>query len=255
MNLPANPFKRAIREQRQQIGLWCSLCSNYSAEIVAGSGFDWLLIDMEHAPNEIDSVLGQLQAVASYPTHPIVRVPWNDMVIVKRLLDLGAQTLLFPYIQNAAEAAQAVASTRYPPDGVRGVAAAVRANRFGRVRDYPARAAEEICVLVQIESKSALDRLEEIANVDGVDGVFIGPADLHASLGFNGEIENPNVVPLIEEAMRRIRRCGKAPGIISANESLVRRYIEAGCVFTAVGSDVGLLARGSEKLCQTFRNG
>ncbi|WP_210497341.1 aldolase/citrate lyase family protein [Microvirga antarctica] len=254
MDLPVNAFKRAIQSDHQQIGIWCSLCSNYSTEIIAGSGFDWLLIDMEHSPNEIDTVFNQLQAVAPYPTHPIVRVPWNDMVTVKRLLDIGVQTLLFPYIQNAEEAAMAVAYTRYPPEGVRGVAAAVRANRFGRVRNYPSQAAEELCVLVQIESKAALDQLEAIANVKGVDGVFIGPADLHASFGLNGEVENPTIVPLIENAMRRIRAFGKAPGIVTANEELARLYIEAGCLFTAVGSDVGLLARGSEKLCSAFKD-
>jgi 4-hydroxy-2-oxoheptanedioate aldolase len=248
VDLPVNTFKRAITSGRQQIGLWCSLSSNLAIESVAGAGFDWLLIDTEHSPNELDMVLTQLQAVAPYASHPIVRPAWNDMVLIKRFLDIGAQTLLIPYVQTAEEAASAVAYTRYPPKGVRGVAAATRASRFGRVKDYAQRASEEICVLVQIETRQGLDNLEAIARVDGVDGVFIGPGDLAADLGHVGNIPHPEVQSAIDDAIRRVKACGKAPGILMGDEKLARHYIELGCLFTAVGADIVLLARESEKL-------
>jgi 4-hydroxy-2-oxoheptanedioate aldolase len=253
MDLPRNAFKHALAAGQPQIGLWLSLSSSYSAEVCAGSGFDWLLIDTEHSPNEIDMVLGQLQAVAPYPSHPVVRVAWNDAVIVKRTLDVGAQTLLFPFVQNAEEAARAVAATRYPPRGIRGVAGTTRATRFGRVKDYAKRAHEETCVLVQVETQEAVDAIEAIAKVDGVDGIFIGPADYHASLGYPGETANPAVLPKIEDAIRRIRAAGKAPGILTPDEKLARRYLELGALFVAVGADVGLLARGSEALAAKFK--
>src|SRR6195256_7053883 len=193
MDLPQNGFKRALASGRPQIGLWSSLSSNYTVEVIAGAGFDWILLDTEHSPSDLESVLTQLQAAAPYPTHPVVRVPWNDMVTIKRFLDIGAQSILIPYVQNADEAKSAVAYTRYPPSGVRGVAGGTRATRFARVKDYAKRAHEELCVLVQVETQQALDNLEKIAAVDGVDGVFIGPADLHASLGYPGEPNNPQV--------------------------------------------------------------
>jgi len=253
MDLPRNTFKHAIAAGKAQIGLWLSLSSSYSAEVCAGSGFDWLLLDTEHSPNEIDMVLGQLQAIAPYPSHPVVRVAWNDAVIVKRTLDVGAQTLLFPFVQSAAEAAAAVAATRYPPRGIRGVAGTTRATRFGRVKDYAKRAHEETCVLVQVETPEAVDAIEAIAKVDGVDGIFIGPADYHASLGYPGETANPAVLPKIDDAIRRILAAGKAPGILTPDEKLARRYLELGALFVAVGADIGLLARGSEALAAKFK--
>ena len=253
MDLPRNTFKHAIAAGKPQIGLWLSLSSSYSAEVCAGSGFDWLLLDTEHSPNEIDMVLGQLQSIAPYPSHPVVRVAWNDAVIVKRTLDIGAQTLLFPFVQSAAEAAEAVAATRYPQRGIRGVAGTTRATRFGRVKDYAKRAHEETCVLVQVETQEAVDAIEAIAKVDGVDGIFIGPADYHASLGYPGETANPAVLPKIEEAVRRIRAAGKAPGILTPDEKLAKRYLELGALFVAVGADIGLLARGSEALAAKFK--
>jgi 4-hydroxy-2-oxoheptanedioate aldolase len=253
MELPANNFKRALKANRLQIGLWCSLSSHYATELVAGSGFDWILLDTEHSPNDLESVLQQLQAAAPYPSHPVVRVPWNDMVTIKRYLDIGAQSLLIPYVQNAEEAKAAVAYTRYPPAGVRGVAGATRATRFGRAKDYAKRAHEEICVLVQVETQTALDQLEKIAAVDGVDGVFIGPADLHASLGYAGETNNPKVMPVIDDAIRRIRKAGKAPGILTGVEADAKRWIECGGLFVAVGADTGVLARGTEALAAKFR--
>jgi 4-hydroxy-2-oxoheptanedioate aldolase len=253
MDLPANRFKRAIKAGRSQIGLWCSLASNVSVEIVAGSGFDWLLLDTEHSPNELPMVYSQLQAVMENPVHPIVRPPWNDMVVIKRYLDAGVQTLLIPMIQTAAEAEQAVAYTRYPPRGVRGFASASRSSRFGRVKDYHTRCEEEICVLVQIETQMGLDNLEAIARVDGVDGVFIGPGDLSAALGYLGDQGNPAFRAVVEDAMRRIKAAGNAPGILTGDEALARRCIELGCLFTAVGADSGILARGSEQLAAKFK--
>ncbi|HEY6863667.1 MAG TPA: HpcH/HpaI aldolase/citrate lyase family protein [Burkholderiales bacterium] len=253
MDLPVNTFKRALKAGKPQIGLWCSLSSHYAIELVAGSGFDWLLLDTEHSPNDLESVLTQLQAAAPYPTHPVVRVPWNDMVTIKRFLDIGSQTILIPYVQNAEEAKAAVAHTRYPPAGVRGVAGGTRATRWGRVKDYAKRAHEEICVLVQVETQTALDNLERIAAVDGVDGVFIGPADLHASLGYPGETNNPKVVPVIDDAVRRIRKAGKAPGILTTVEADAHRWLECGGQFVAVGVDTVVLARGTEALAAKFK--
>lgn len=254
MELPRNTFKQALAAGKPQIGLWSTLSSNYSVEVLAGAGFDWILLDTEHSPSDLENLLTQLQAAAPYPSHPVVRVPWNDMVTIKRVLDIGAQSLLIPYVSTAEEAVAAVAYTRYPPKGVRGVAGTTRATRFGRVKDYAKRAHEEICVLVQVETRKALDNIEAIAAVDGVDGVFIGPADLHASLGYMGEIANPKVMPLIDEAIRRIRKCGKAPGILTANEELAKRQLASGALFVAVGNDIGILARGAEALAAKFKS-
>jgi 4-hydroxy-2-oxoheptanedioate aldolase len=253
MELPQNPFKRALKANKAQIGLWSSLSSNYSVEVIAGAGFDWILLDCEHSPNDLENLLTQLQAAAPYASHPVVRVPWNDMVTIKRVLDVGAQSLLIPYVSTAEEAKAAVAHTRYPPAGVRGVAGTTRATRFGRIKDYATRAHEEICVLVQVETQGALDNIEAICAVDGVDGVFIGPADLHASLGYTGEIANPKVKPLIDEAIRRIRKAGKAPGILTPNEADAKHWLGCGALFVAVGADVGILARGAEALAAKFK--
>jgi 4-hydroxy-2-oxoheptanedioate aldolase len=254
MELPRNRFKEALKAGRSQIGLWSSLSSSYTVEVIAGAGFDWLLLDMEHSPNDLESLLGQLQAAAPYPAHPVVRVPWNDMVAMKRVLDVGAQSLLVPYVSTPEEAAAAVSYMRYPPAGVRGVAGTTRATRFGRIRDYARRAADELCLLVQVETAQALDNLEAICAVDGIDGVFIGPADLHASLGYPGEIANPAVKPRIDDSVRRIRRAGKAPGILTPSESDARHWLECGALFVAVGADVGILARGAEALAAKFKS-
>jgi len=253
MELPANNFKRSLMAGRQQIGLWVSLASAYSAEIVAGSGFDWLLIDTEHSPNEVDTTMAQLQAVAASPVSAIVRPAWNDKVLIKRHLDIGAQTLLVPYVQTGEEAEAAVAATRFPPHGVRGVAGMTRATRFGRVPDYQKRAHEEICLLVQVETKQGLDNLESIASCEGVDGIFIGPADLAAGLGHPGEQQHPEVQSAIRDALARIRACRKASGILATDDASARRYMEWGTIFTAVGLDAMILARETEKLAARFR--
>ena len=255
MQLPENRFKRALAEGRQQIGLWCSLPGSYVAEAVAGSGFDWLLFDTEHSPGDPLTVLAQLQAVAPYDVSAIVRPASNDTVLIKRFLDLGAQTLLIPYVQSAEEARHAVAAMRYPPEGVRGVSAVTRATKFGRVEGYAKRAAQELCLLVQVETQEALDALEAIAAVDGVDGVFVGPGDLAASLGHAGQTMHPSVVAAVEDAIRRVRACGKPAGILTPDNAFAARCIELGTLFTAVGVDAGMLARGTEALARQFKSG
>ncbi|MBA1157047.1 4-hydroxy-2-oxoheptanedioate aldolase [Microvirga mediterraneensis] len=254
MTIPQNSFKRALLEGRQQVGLWCSLPGSYVAEAVAGSGFDWLLFDTEHSPGDPLTVLSQLQAVAPYAVSPVVRPASNDTVLIKRFLDIGAQTLLVPYVQNADEARQAVAAMRYPPAGVRGVSGLTRATRFGRAAGYAERASEELCLLVQIETVEALASLEEIAAVEGVDGAFIGPADLAASLGHVGEPGHPDVVAAVEDAIRRIRACGKPAGILTPDTAFAERCITLGTTFTAVAIDVGILARTSEKIAAQFKS-
>jgi 4-hydroxy-2-oxoheptanedioate aldolase len=253
MDLPVNEFKRSLAAGRQQIGLWVSLASAYSAELVAGSGFDWLLIDTEHSPNEVDNTLAQLQAAAAWPVSTVVRPAWNDKVLVKRHLDIGAQTLLIPYVQSEDEARAAVEAIRFPPRGVRGVAGMTRATRYGRVADYAKRADTELCLLVQVETRAGLDALEAIALVDGVDGVFIGPADLAAGLGHLGEIPHPEVQSAIRDGIARIKACKKAAGILATDEPTARRYIEWGTTFTAVGMDAMILARETERLAAKFR--
>ena len=253
MELPQNSFKRALSAGRPQIGLWSSLSSSYSVEVIAGAGFDWILLDTEHSPADLENLLTQLQAAAPYPSHAVVRVPWNDMVTMKRVLDIGAQSLLVPYVSTDEEAKKAVSYTRYPPAGVRGVAGTTRATRFGRVKDYAKRAHQEICVLVQVETQAALDNIEAICGIEGIDGVFIGPADLHASMGYPGEIANPKVKPLIDDAIRRICKCGRAPGILTPSEGDARHWLECGALFVAVGADVGILARGAEALAAKFK--
>jgi 4-hydroxy-2-oxoheptanedioate aldolase len=254
MDLPQNAFKRALAAGQLQIGLWCSLASPIAAEIVADSGFDWLLIDSEHSPNEIPDLLAALQAVGRGTASPVVRPPWNDPVMIKRVLDIGAQTLLLPYVQSPDEARRAVAATRYPPAGIRGVTASGRAARYGRVKDYLKRADSEICVIAQVETRSALDELEAIATTDGIDAVFIGPADLAASLGHVGHPQHPEVQAALEDGVRRLTAIGVPAGILTANEEEARRYINWGYRFVAVGVDIALLARGADAPTQRFKS-
>lgn len=255
MHLPINHFKRALSEGRPQIGLWLGLCSSYSAELLAGAGFHWLLIDGEHAPNDLQTTLSQLQAIAPYPSQAVVRPPWNDPVLIKQLLDIGAQTLLLPMVQNAEQARQAVLSTRYPPNGIRGVGSALaRASRWNRVTDYIHHAEREICVLVQVETREALANLPSILDVEGVDGVFIGPADLSADMGFPGQPNHPEVQLAIENAIRQILGAGKAPGMLMAAKDMARHYLSLGALFVAVGVDTTLLARTAELLAEEFND-
>lgn len=253
MELNRNAFKHALAQGRLQIGLWSSLCSNIAAEIVSDSGFDWILLDTEHSPNEIPGLLSQLQAVSLGTATPIVRAAWNDAVLFKRILDIGAQSLLVPFVQNPDEAQRAVAATRYPPAGIRGTATSARASRYGRVTDYLKKANAEICLLVQVETRDALDQIEAIAKVDGIDGVFIGPSDLAASLGHIGDQQHPVVQAAIQDAAKRLIAVGKPAGILTPNEDEARRYISWGYTFVAVGADVGLLTRGADALAKKFK--
>jgi 4-hydroxy-2-oxoheptanedioate aldolase len=253
VELQRNAFKHAIAGGKLQIGLWSSLCSNIAAEIISESGFDWILLDSEHSPNEIPDLVMQLQAMQRGNATPIIRPAWNDAVLAKRALDIGAQTMLFPYVQNAEEARRAVAATRYPPEGIRGVSVAARASSYGRTSGYLTKANDEICVLVQVETRPTLDHLEAIAKVEGVDGVFIGPSDLAASLGHLGNPQHPEVQKAMQDAVKRLKALGKPAGILTGNEEEARRYIDWGYLFVAVGSDVGLLARNADALAKKFK--
>jgi 4-hydroxy-2-oxoheptanedioate aldolase len=252
MDLPVNPFKKAIKAGTPQIGIWSSLCSHISAEVLAEAGFDWVLLDTEHSPNELPAVQNQLDAMLAGTTEPIVRPAWNDTVLIKRFLDVGARTLLLPYVQNEEEARRAVAATRYPPQGVRGVSGCTRANHYGRIKDYFKRVHDETCVLVQVETRTAMTNLEAIAAVEGVDGIFIGPNDLAADMGHLGNWQHPEVWKVMEDAAKRIRKAGKAPGIL-VGEADGKRCLDLGYLFVAVGSDLVMLARGSEALAAKFK--
>ena len=258
MNTPTNPFKAALLARQPQIGLWVSLANAYSTEICAGAGFDWLLLDGEHSPNDLNSLLAQAQAIAAYPaTHAVARVPVGDTALIKQYLDLGLQTLLVPMVDTAAQAAQLVQAMRYPQDdgrgGIRGMAGA-RASRWGRYPRYVFEANAQVCLLVQAETRTALQNLDAIAATEGVDGVFIGPADLSASLGHVGQPGHPEVVAAIEDAIARILRAGKAPGILTADETLARHYQSLGAVFVAVGLDTSILVRHTQELAGRFKN-
>ena len=243
MDLPVNHFKHALKAGKPQIGIWSSLCSHIVAEVLSHSGFDWVLLDTEHSPNELPMVQQQLHAMQGGTANPVVRVAWNDMVMIKRFLDIGAQSLLLPYVQTVEEAKNAVISTRYPQDGMRGVAGGGRAQGYGRIKDYHKKAAGELCLLVQVETRKAMASLDAIAEVEGVDGVFIGPNDLSADMGYLGNWQHPEVWKVMEDAAKRIRKAGKAPGIL-VGEADGQRCIDMGYLFVAVGSDIGLLRTG-----------
>lgn len=255
MDLPINTFKRALSAGTPQFGLWAAFADAYVTEALAGAGFDWLLIDNEHAPNDARSTLAQLQAVAPYHSHPIVRPVRADTAVIKQMLDIGAQTLLLPMIDTVEQAREAVSATRYPPLGVRGVGAALaRASRWGRVSAYLDNAAAEICVLVQVETTAGLHNLQAIAEVDGVDGVFFGPADLSASMGLLGKAGAEPVRSAIRDGIAIVRRTGKAAGVLAPDERFAREYLDAGATFVAVGTDVGLLGSAAQNLLSNYKN-
>ncbi|BBP59186.1 4-hydroxy-2-oxoheptanedioate aldolase [Pseudomonas sp. St316] len=255
MDMPINTFKQRLCSGEAQIGLWLGLADAYCAELAANAGFDWLLIDGEHAPNDLRTLLGQLQAVAPYSSQPVIRPVIGDTALIKQVLDIGVQTLLVPMVESADQARDLVRAIHYPPHGVRGVGSALaRASRWNSIPGYLDKADEQMCLLVQIESREGLANLDEIAAVEGVDGVFIGPADLSASMGFRGNPGHPVVQAAIEDAIARIRQAGKAAGILSADEKLARRYIELGAAFVAVGVDTTVLMRGLQTLAATFKN-
>lgn len=256
MPAPRNSFKRALAEGRTQFGCWLGLCSPYAAEIAARAGFDWLLIDGEHAPNDLPTIAAQLQVIDPLPPQAVVRLPMGEDWAIKQALDAGAQTLLIPLVESGAEAERLVRATRYPPDGHRGMGAALaRASRFSEIADYATTANAEICLLVQVETRAGLAALDDILAVDGVDGVFIGPADLSADMGYPGDPQAPEVRAAIRDALGRIAAAGKAPGIISGEDDEIAAHLEAGARFVAVGIDVTLLAGALRDRARRWRPG
>jgi 4-hydroxy-2-oxoheptanedioate aldolase len=254
MDLMTNKFKAALQRGEKQIGLWLSLMNGYTAEVCASAGFDWFLIDAEHAPNTLETILHQLQAIASYGVAPVVRPPNRDPDTLKLLLDMGVQNFLMPMVDTAAEAETLVRAVRYPPLGHRGVGHVLgRASRWGRIGDYLKRSDGEICLLVQIESRKGMDNLEAIAAVEGVDGLFVGPADLSASLGHTGNMAHPEAAAAIDGALGRIIAAGKPAGTITGGVVPTQRLLARGCSFVAAGVDVLLLAKAADELAATLR--
>ena len=255
MDMPQNLFKQRLRENRLQIGLFVGLTSPYSMEILASAGFDWLVIDAEHSPNNPASVLPQLQAAAPWPVQLLVRPMNHDPALIKQYLDIGAQTLLLPLVDDAAQAAALVRAVRYPPQGIRGVAASMaRAACWNGVQDYVKHANEQVCLIVQVETRRGLENLDAILAVEGVDGVFMGPADLAASLGHPGEARHPEVKAAIEAALKRIAASGKAAGVFVTESGMAQHYRDCGASFIAVGGDTTLLRNAALKLAAAFRH-
>jgi 2-dehydro-3-deoxyglucarate aldolase/4-hydroxy-2-oxoheptanedioate aldolase len=255
MSMPENAFKRGLSAGRPMIGTWFMSGSPTLAEAMGFAGFDFLVLDMEHSAVDAPQALPLLQAVAATPASSVIRLPWNDPIVVKRVLDSGAQTLMFPYIETAADAKRAVASTRYPPAGLRGVAAMHRGSRYGSVPNYMKRANDEMCVIIQLESVAAVSRLPEIAAVEGVDSIFIGPADLSASMGMIGELDRAEVQKALADAARACRAVGKPCGIVGANPDVVQRYREYGYTWTAVASDLAMMLSRAREFAAALRAG
>jgi 4-hydroxy-2-oxoheptanedioate aldolase len=254
MLTPTNQFKAALRAGSSSYGLWVGLTDTVAVEIAAGAGLDWLVLDGEHAPNDVPSLLRGLQTLAPYPVSGIVRIPCADVVMMKRVLDIGAQTVVVPMIETADQAREMVQAVRYPPHGVRGIGTALaRAARWNRVSDYYQRANGENCLIVQIESQRGLDNIEAIAAIDGVDALFIGPSDLAASLGHLGDSSHPRVREAIRIAFERIRASGKGCGSLAVEESVAREYLSQGCQFLALGVDTLLLAKATRALARQFK--
>lgn len=256
MLMPTNTFRDALRAGQKQIGLWVGLADANAAELLATCGFDWLLFDAEHAPNDVRRVLDQLRAVAPYPAHPIVRPVRGEASLIKQYLDIGAQTVLVPMTDTPEKARQMVQAMRYAPDGIRGMGAALaRASRWNRIEDYVNRANAEMCLLVQAETTLAIQNLPAIAAVEGVDGVFFGPADLSASMGYRGQPNHPDVQRAIVEGIHTVRAAGKAAGVLMANPQIAQTYLDSGAQFVAVGVDTSLLVQAASALAQRFDAG
>jgi 4-hydroxy-2-oxoheptanedioate aldolase len=252
---PSNPFKAALGQPQAQIGLWLGLADACSAELCATAGFDWLLVDGEHGPNDLRSTLAILQAIAAYPSQPVVRMPHGDPALIKQVLEIGATTLLVPMVESAQQARDLVRAMKYPPAGIRGVGSGLaRSSRWGGIPNYLADANDRVCMLVQVETVGAIEQLDAIAETEGVDGVFIGPADLSASMGLLGQPSHPEVRSIVEHAIARILRAGKAPGVLAVDESVARRYIELGARFVAVGVEATMLAAATRSLAQRFKS-
>ncbi|MCW2094609.1 UNVERIFIED_ORG: 2-dehydro-3-deoxyglucarate aldolase [Enterobacter sp. BIGb0239] len=249
-----NKFKAALAAKEIQIGCWSALASPISTEVLGLAGFDWLVLDGEHAPNDISTFIPQLMALkGSSSSAPVVRVPTNEPVIIKRLLDIGFYNFLIPFVESVEEAVQAVASTRYPPEGIRGVSVSHRANMFGTVPDYFAQSNKNITILVQIESQHGVDNVDAIAATDGVDGIFVGPSDLAAALGHLGNANHPDVQRAIQHIFARAKAHDKPCGILAPVEADARRYLEWGATFVAVGSDLGVFRSATQKLADSFK--
>lgn len=254
MKMPINTFTQALTNKQKQVGIWMSMCSNVVADVVAPAGYDWALVDMEHTANDYLSVLSQLQAFASSSTTAIVRVEWNDTVAVKRLLDIGAQGLLFPMIGSVTEAEQAVAATRYPPHGVRGFSGSTRANKYGRVTDYLERIDEELPVLLQLETRAAIAQAEAISAVEGVSGIFFGPADIAADIGKLGKPMDPDVWALIKPAAQKLIAKGVPVGTLVMDAAFAAELLNEGFTFVACATDASLLVKASDALLAQVRN-
>lgn len=250
-----NRFRQALLAHERLVGCWASLASPIATEVLGYSGFDWLLIDGEHAPNDLQSITLQLMALKDSPSAAVVRPQWVDTVLIKRLLDLGVYNFLMPFVESAEQARLAVAATRYPPQGIRGIAAATRSNRYGHLPSYFETINENISVLVQIESRAGVGAVEAIAAVEGVDGLFIGPSDLSASLGHFGKPQHPEVQEAMQRVLAAARANGKPVGILSAVEAECRSYLDMGMTVVAVGLDVVLLRNATRELCERFRPG
>lgn len=248
-----NHFKTRLKSQ-QQIGLWVGLADAYGTEIAANVGYDWLLIDGEHAPSDLRTTLSQLQSIAAYPSQAVVRPPIGSVQLIKQLLDIGAQTLLIPMVETVEQAELMVKAVRYPPEGIRGVGAALaRATRWNSIPNYYQTAHEEICLLIQIESVKGLENLDEILKVDGIDGVFIGAVDLSATMGFEGNPNHPQVVKAVEDAIGKIRAAGKAAGVLSTAHEYTQRYLDLGTEFVAVGVDTSVLINSLRELLGKYK--
>ncbi|WP_312829745.1 2-dehydro-3-deoxyglucarate aldolase [Pantoea anthophila] len=248
-----NGFRRRLLAGETLIGSWCALASPISTEILGLAGFDWLVLDGEHAPNDITTFVPQLMALKGSHSAPVVRPPCNEPVIIKRLLDIGFNNFLVPFVETEEEARRAVASTRYPPAGIRGVSVSHRSNMYGTLPDYNQSINDNITVLVQIETRQAVDHIDAIAAVDGVDGIFVGPGDLSAALGYLGQPAHPEVLNVIKHIFDRARAAGKPAGILAPVEADARRYLEWGATFVAVGSDLGVFRNATQALCDKFK--
>ncbi|GKX63028.1 5-keto-4-deoxy-D-glucarate aldolase [Pragia fontium] len=251
-NIP-NQFRQDLRDGKRLIGCWAALASPITTEVLGYAGFDWLLLDGEHAPNDINTFIPQLMALKGSESAAVVRPQSNDPVTIKRLLDIGFYNLLIPFVESEEEALQAVASTRYPPQGIRGVSVSHRSNGYGTVADYFSKINDSISVMVQIESQKGVDNLDAIAAVDGVDGIFVGPSDLSAALGYLGQAGHPEVQQVIRHIFERAKAHGKACGILAPVEADARRYLEWGATFVAVGSDLGIFRGATQALCDKYK--
>lgn len=254
MPAPKNTFKTALSNGERQIGCWMSFAEGSVAEIMGTVGFDWLVIDGEHGPNDIRSIRDQLMALQASPSHPVVRLPIGETWMVKQALDAGAQNILIPMVETADQAREMVRACQYPPHGTRGVGAtAARATMFGSISEYIHTADQEICLLLQVENREGIKNLDDILAVEGVDGVFIGPADLSTDMGYQGNAAHPEVRAVTADAIKRIQAAGKAPGILGVSEEATQAYFDMGAQFLAVGIDVMILVQNARRLAATWK--